>query len=323
MSDEEYNGWYHTRYGFYPPDEKDSNIVTAANKGDLKQIKRILSQSQGSKKTALLNHAKKWTEVQEKCGYDKSWEWFGDTALISAARNGNFMMVKFLLLEGADPTLSSCPYDDEYETALKATQNRAKYYNEKLEKLKTGSYRVEVSELERDPRKFVEGILGNVISFDNIIKLLQEAEKYWDRASYAHARYSKDRAEAFVKNPNRPKVFEEYIKAIELVASESELDSDLVQSLATGYSTLQQKKRSLQPPAMTQHHQPQTPWMSSVLAQKKSNLVTNLSQTSSCPGCGKLPAKECVNHSCSRCCTGSCPRHGNDMPAMHNSFWWD
>ena len=62
MSDEEYNGWYHTRYGFYPPDEKDSNIVTAANKGDLKQIKRILSQSQGSKKTALLNHAKKWTE---------------------------------------------------------------------------------------------------------------------------------------------------------------------------------------------------------------------------------------------------------------------
>ena len=57
-----------------------------------------------------MNAARKWTEVQEKMGgYDKSWEWFGDTALIAAARACHVEVVNYLLMEGADPTLPKKP----------------------------------------------------------------------------------------------------------------------------------------------------------------------------------------------------------------------
>lgn len=324
MSDSEanYEGWFHTRFDMYPPNETESALVDAGKRGDLKKIKEIVSSSDEIRKAGVLNHANRWTEVQEKSCYDKSWEWFGDTALISAARNGYFEIVKFLLLEGADPTLSSCPSDDEYETALQAVQNSAKFGNQKLEKLKTGNYEVTVRELDHDPLKFVEGIFNNVNTYNKVIRLLQEAEKYWEIAAYAHASFSKERSKAFAGNSNAPQNVEEYKRSLELISCESNLEPYLLQGVAAKFSELQKKKKSLQPPN-SKYQQPQIPWMSSVESQKKSNLVASLSKTSNCPGCGKAPAKECVTHSCAGCCSGSCPRHGTDMPVMHNSFWWD
>jgi len=321
MSDSD-EGWYHTEFGMYPRDEAESDLVNAAKRGDLKRIKEIASSCDEIRKASVLNHAHRWTEVQVKSCYDKSWEWFGDTALISAARNGNFEIVKFLLLEGADPTLSSCPSDDEYETALQAVQNRAKVRNQKLEKLKTGTYEVSLSELDHDPLKFVEEAFKNVNIYEQVIKLLQESEKYWETAPYARASFSEERSKALAANPNSPRNLEKYKRAIELISCESNLDPSLVQGAAAKFSELQKRKKILQPPN-SKYQQPQISWMSSIQSQKKSNLVASLSKTSNCPGCGKAPAKECVNHSCGRCCSGSCPRHGTDMPVMHNSFWWD
>mmetsp|Transcript_45787 Transcript_45787/g.83934 ORF Transcript_45787/g.83934 Transcript_45787/m.83934 type:complete len:567 (+) Transcript_45787:49-1749(+) len=73
----------------------------------------------------VVNAAKRWLETEVKCsGFEKSWEWFGDTALIAAARRGHWEIVYCLLRDGlADPTLESCPRDDLYETALGPRQS--------------------------------------------------------------------------------------------------------------------------------------------------------------------------------------------------------
>lgn len=161
-------------------DEQDSAFVKAASRGDVEGMRKILQPyddldeeknsnlflSMKENKMKLLNGARKWTEVQEKCGYDKSWTWFGDTALIAAARNGHFNVVKFLLLEGADPTLVSCPTDDQYENAMQAA--------------------------EQSKRR-------GLSSATKTQNLLNEAMKYWAEARYARPRHSKDREEAFTK----------------------------------------------------------------------------------------------------------------------------
>jgi len=161
-------------------DEQDSAFVEAANRGNLEGMKKILQPydepdeeessnlflSMKENKMKMLNGARKWTEVQEKCGYDKSWTWFGDTALIAAARNGHFNVVKFLLLEGADPTLVSCPTDDQYENAVQAAEKSKRLGH------------------------------SNAIKTQN---LLNEAMKYWVKARYAGASHSKDREKAYTK----------------------------------------------------------------------------------------------------------------------------
>lgn len=184
-SEEESNSDYEYDWDFDfldDVDEQDSAFVKAAIRGDVEGMKKILQPydepdeeeksnlflSMKENKMKILNGARKWTEVQEKCGYDKSWTWFGDTALIAAARNGHFNVVKFLLLEGADPTLVSCPTDDQYENAVQAAEK---------------SKRLGLSN-------------SNAIKIQNI---LNEAMKYWSEARYASASHSKDREKAFTK----------------------------------------------------------------------------------------------------------------------------
>jgi len=321
-ADENENKDWETEFGIYPADEKNSSLLKAVHAGDLSKIEEILSGVDGHKHVAVLNHASRWTEVQVKSCYDKSWEWFGDTALISAARTGNFPIVKLLLLEGADPTLSSCPNDDEYETALKAVQNGAKKAEKLLDEIKKGTYKVSDRDLGRNFDPFVKEAFNHVNFCGQVIRLLQEAEKYWEKASYAHASYSKERAKAFIGIPNSPKNVEEYKKAIDLIECESEFDHNLVRDMANKLSSIQKRRRSLQPP-WSKYQQSQVAWMSSIKTEKQSNLVGNLRKSINCPGCGKPPAKECVHHSCASCCSGSCPRHATDMPVMYNSFWWD
>ena len=69
--------------GEYKRDEEDSNLVQVARSGSLVQLEELLAKlpaKEGSwvqgpgfgSRAAVLNHARRWTEVQEKWGYDKS-----------------------------------------------------------------------------------------------------------------------------------------------------------------------------------------------------------------------------------------------------------
>eukprot|EP01084_Bolivina_argentea_P153984 268452_1 len=120
--------YFFSRYGVYSKDDAQPEIVTAAMEGNLSAIKTYIANGMD------LDKRQRWTEVQEKYGYDKSWEWFNNSALIVAAQNGYLAIVKQLLLNQADPMLESCWTDDEYHTALKAAQNAR--YGKDTEKMK-------------------------------------------------------------------------------------------------------------------------------------------------------------------------------------------
>ena len=107
--------YFFSAHDMYPKDGVDSTLVTVAGNGDLALVKAELSKKRKSIKYDV-NWSRTWTEVQEKWGYDKSWEWHGDTALIAAARHGHHDVVRLLLLRGADPTLivDLCPWPLKY-----------------------------------------------------------------------------------------------------------------------------------------------------------------------------------------------------------------
>lgn len=70
-----------------------------------------------------VNAAQRWLEVQPSMGDTRSLEWFGETALIAAARGGHWEIVRFLLRDGlADPTLECCSEEGRFESALGRTE---------------------------------------------------------------------------------------------------------------------------------------------------------------------------------------------------------
>jgi len=144
---------YHTQHDMYT-DTTDSALAKAAERGDLRSVKGLLQDfkeridreckaesvsddSEASsddsdsdqepqvtterqrelKLTRFLNLARRWNEVEDKWGYDKSWEWNCDTPLLKAVRNAHVDVTQFLLVHGADPTLKSCITCDRHEDA--------------------------------------------------------------------------------------------------------------------------------------------------------------------------------------------------------------
>eukprot|EP00928_Gymnodinium_smaydae_P100176 TRINITY_DN9767_c0_g2_i1.p1 TRINITY_DN9767_c0_g2~~TRINITY_DN9767_c0_g2_i1.p1 ORF type:complete len:875 (+),score=95.82 TRINITY_DN9767_c0_g2_i1:185-2626(+) len=138
--------WWHfqqtlelTSYTPKAAESKAAALVAYAKAGNLEAVRNELAKHSGDTKmiTAVVNTAKTWTESEEKYGgYTKSWTWYGDTALIAAARLGHDTIVQELLHTGVcDPSLESCPSCDAYETALQAATRtgRGCYYRDKSE----------------------------------------------------------------------------------------------------------------------------------------------------------------------------------------------
>ena len=298
--------------GYYPPDKKDSKLVTAASAGHLEIVKQIIEGCQSDQKAGTLNAARKWTEVQEKMGgYDKSWEWFGDTALIAAARACHVEVVNYLLVEGADPTLSSCPSYDEYETAQKAAENREKQLDRTIESIKSGTHYVYEHDVQKDAKTFVREILEKQHHFKIISDLLREAGKCWNRAQYAGHSYSKERSKAFAENPNKPTSLEDIKRAIFATVVKLDVDQELLDEVAAKYSLVLEKKRV----EVSQKRSRFNPFQRSrnvVQAVGQSSLISkkpiNGSQCQG-SGCTSLAAQACTQGCCGRCCSGNCPRH--------------
>lgn len=173
--DFDFNDAYFTNNDFYV-DEKTPKIVEFSAKGLLTSVQREAKDG----KACVINTSRRWTEVEEKWGYDKSWEWHDDTPLIAAARNGHFDIVHYLLSVGADPTLESCHTCDVTGNASKAASK--------------GLQSIMHQKCQTD----------KITKFEKIIEVLKIAESYWNKASYASARFSKERKKKFEKCPNQP-----------------------------------------------------------------------------------------------------------------------
>ena len=108
-------------------DETHSELFKYASAGDLSQVKQIIEHAKAVsevEKNKVLNHARRWTEVDYKMsGFTKEYEWFDITPLAVAASKGHDGIVQYLLEEGADPTLTGCPYDDTYWDAFQAARD--------------------------------------------------------------------------------------------------------------------------------------------------------------------------------------------------------
>lgn len=92
------------------------DIVKAAESGNFAELDKLILGG------ADVNARQHWEEVEPKYGYCKSWDWFGDTALIAAALRGDAKMVRRLLLAGADPLLQSMHSEDDTLDVAKAVE---------------------------------------------------------------------------------------------------------------------------------------------------------------------------------------------------------
>ena len=100
-------------------------IVTAAGYGQLKRVRAIFeraTQRSPEFARAVVNAAGAWQEVEEKCGYDKTWEWHGQTALSKACSQKRHAVAHYLLSVGADPYLKAMVHCDQSENAFESAK---------------------------------------------------------------------------------------------------------------------------------------------------------------------------------------------------------
>lgn len=136
--------------------QKEVNKWKAQNKLLKKQNEEnVVTFKKFTSKEQALNIARFVTEEEEKHHYTKSWEWYEDTALHAAVRQGRDKIVKILLEAGADPTLKACVGDSD-------DQN---YPIDLVQKLKSKGY--------------------SVRCYNNIEMMLTVALEFWDEASYS------------------------------------------------------------------------------------------------------------------------------------------
>mmetsp|Transcript_106264 Transcript_106264/g.310674 ORF Transcript_106264/g.310674 Transcript_106264/m.310674 type:complete len:526 (+) Transcript_106264:76-1653(+) len=245
----------------------------------------------------VVNAAKRWTEVTEKWGLEKSWEWFGDTPLIAASRNGHPEVVRYLLLELADPTLESCPQEDKYEDAMKAAAQSLRRLGCTLSDSRAG--------------------IGQQLA----CRLLQTAMGYWSEAPYKSPAYGKKRR---AKMRNEPRDKEGLRAAMEATAfSEEELAAVAAQHApprAHGKGAGVGKGRCRAP---EQRHRRSEVVFEGIKGGRKGRAATGPGKGGKGKGkgpqstgqllcvCGRPAASACTQRRCNLCCSGPCPRHAD------------
>jgi len=258
---ESYDDYFLTEYGVYKKDESESALVRVARSGSLAELNAELANlpQDTRERAAVVNHARRWTEVEEKWGYDKSWEWFDSTAITVAARRGELAMVKALLLAGADPTLVGCHTDNENENSAQAAESAKKNALSALRGLEEGkltwSLEREVkaasycSDVDQQASKMASGQLHRLATASLLQDLLALACKHWPTAGYASSHYSEGRKKSFATSPNAPRDYAAFIKEIEEFDLCTKVDETRQLTLTTKYKQLlleKQKEREVE-----------------------------------------------------------------------------
>jgi len=301
---DQYRHWVHTTYGYYPPDQKDSKLVRAARVGNLPSVMALLEKCDLIDRAKVINAARKWTEVQDRWGFDEALSWFGDTPLVAAARAGQEEVVRALLVGGADPTLQACPAQDVLETALQAAHAAVVAFQHRAEALRVGTFYILDSDVWKEPHLAVSQLLQSLNNAKTIFRLLQVAEKYWSKAYYSSAKYSKERIKAFMEKPNKPSCLQSLSKALDRIVPLTCVElCDL--SLVSDYAAIQARKREEVKRKRPQEFRPRN--VVSVLSCH--DLTARAGRVCGAAGCWRKAARACHAHRCGLCCPGGCPRH--------------
>ena len=341
--------YYHSQYGMYKKDEEDGEFVRLAKSGSLPELEAAIAKlpKAGTERAAKLNHARRWTEVEEKWGYDKSWEWFGSTAITAAARRGEVAMVKALLVAGADPTLVGCHTDDVHQNAVKAAEHSMKNAKDAVKnlregrldwrqesKLKTGEYGFNV---DQQASTIARNQLERLAMTSSVHDLVVLVSKFWPVAGYASSGYSDARMKSFASVSNAPNDNAAMIKEIEVFDLCVNIDEEELQLLTAKCLELLMKKQKLaaeerrkvedQRAAAAKERQRRVeqgradalerqriktsrvrPNLPATILQQQGSLSSGVRECKSI-WCDKLPAFACIQAKCANCCTGPCQRH--------------
>jgi len=301
-------GWWSTNLNYYKPDENDSKLVEEARRGNIAGVRAIIDKSSKKDKAGVVNAARKWTEVVEKMGgYDKTWDWFGDTALTASARAGHIEVVKYLLYEGADPTLEGCPTDDEYECPMKAVTNRLSKLERELSTIEAGDYHLFMVKVSDNAKEKIESILKTKGNLEVIVDVLNVALKFWKKNPQSSSHYSKQKVKQ--RLTNKCLSLKNLKQEIESIETSREFDAILCEKLISCYSDLidtKKKKEEEERASRRRQH-------GELRGFAYGAMGGHPLQTEGCAGegCLNLPAVKCVWRSCVRCCSGPCPRHSN------------
>lgn len=170
-----------------------SRLYFLAETGKIKAVMNLVEKIKDPEDKAkfVINHARRWTEFDEKAGGAiKEFEWFDLTPVSIAARNGHTDVLKYLLKKHADPTLGACYGDNSYST----TQEEAKRY------LENATKQVEILRTQtpfpprwyiREPRRETaeDNAKEVYLSYKRAkynVSLVEEALTFWETARYAH-----------------------------------------------------------------------------------------------------------------------------------------
>ena len=165
-----------------PKDEPEPPITKKAHNGDLAGVRAIVKTTPANKKAQVINHARRWTEVDyRKSGFTKEYEWFDITPVAKAALCGHDQIVQYLLEQGADPTLVGCPSEDCHWDAHRCAEARVQ---------------MEESRCSEHP-KFARALMSG----KRCIDLLNAAKIFWKPAPYKGSRYDKNARKEFTNKP--------------------------------------------------------------------------------------------------------------------------
>ena len=193
--------------------------------GDLETVKEILSSTTtADERSALLNGAHHWTEYRTPASSDthkerETTQWFGLTPVAVAALNGQGHVVKYLLEQGADPTLQGFLSHLDHDVEMSAFDCASKHFFDVKESIETVINRRKGREKflpksDSNPLEKAKEMVLDMEKARHCCQVLQAAFPFWEDAPYKGCDYSETARKTY---SNKPKDQGSLMKALRSV----------------------------------------------------------------------------------------------------------
>lgn len=252
---------------FIPTENPQPDIVLAAKNGNLFLVQSIVESAKDEEeRRRLVNASRRWTHVnphpKRDDGIPKEYEWHDETALLAAVAADCSETVEYLLRQCADPTLEACP-DVHYHVRSEdiihrritlQTQDTPENYlsNHNPSFIQSTSspsspYSSSPSFNKTDtPLELAQIVFKRAHGHLRAAHLLQAALKFWNKADYSSARYSK--ARDFSGYSNQPRHKEALFQALDQVPPLPEPTEEILLTLVAQIKALRERKVDSTPP---------------------------------------------------------------------------